>query len=316
MTYKGRTIVLITHNVKTAVEVSDRIAVLKGGKLKGIFEKHSAKLTKLISLMFDDFTLDKQSMIKKPKLKETKTILEIKNLKVADERGYEIVKDVTLHLNRGEIVGLAGIEGNGQNEIAEAILNLRKIKGGTITFNGEEITQFSTKEIQKKGIMLFAAHNMLVDGFDVKNNSILDYPEDPEFSIHGFLNLRNISRHAKKLIQNYNVRPPSIDVPTAKLSGGNKQRVVMGRKLYKLPRLLIALNPAKDLDFKSTDFLYEKLIEFKNNGGTVLFICVDLDAIIKLCDRAYVINRGKITGEFQNLTQKTKRQIGELMVNV
>jgi len=313
LTNQGHTIVLITHNVNTAIMVSTRIAVLEKGKLKATIQAKETSRDELIALMFAEFS---PSIHKQGRTQTSGRLLDVTSLKVRDDMGFESVSDVSLHVDQEEIVGIAGIEGNGQSEIAEAVMNLRKKVAGSIKFNGEEISSYPTKQIQKMGITLFGSKNMLIQPLSVKINSVLDSPEDSAFSTHGNLNWQTIAQHARRIVDKYDVRCSGIDAPASALSGGNKQKLVMGRKLEQTPKLLLVVNATKDLDLKSTEYLYGMLLEYRKKGGTVLFISVDLDAIIDISDRVYVINRGKIVGEFSDLTSETKQSIGKLMAEV
>ena len=200
--------------------VSTRITVLEKGKLKATVHAKETTRDNLISMMFGEFA---SSIRKENKVETSGRLLDITSLKVLDDMGFESVKDVSLHVNRGEIVGIAGIEGNGQNEIAEAVMNLRRTEAGSIRFNSEEITCHSPKQIQKKGITLFGSKNMLVQPLSLKINSLLDSPEDPAFSRHNTLNWQTITQHARKIVEKYSIRCSGVEAPASELSGGTNR---------------------------------------------------------------------------------------------
>jgi simple sugar transport system ATP-binding protein len=180
-------------------------------------------------------------------------------------------------------------------------------------FREIDITDLSPLERMEKGISYIPSSNTLVHLFSVRDNSVLDYPGKEPFSRKGILNRRAITKHAATIVETYHVQTPSIFLQASKLSGGNRQRLALGRKIEARPELMIAYHPTKGLDIKSQDFIYQRFLEMKQNGATVLFMGTDLDEILQLSNRLMVIYRGEIVGMFEDTTQVSKFDIGVLM---
>lgn len=306
----GYTILYITHRLQEALQISDRISVFRKGKLVGSVPGKEATLNQLTMMMVGSELAKTSTVQNKAK---GKPILEVKDLSVIDERGLQALKNISCQFYEGEIVGLAGIEGNGSNYLAEALIGLRRVKSGKIYYRGAEITRSLPLDRMKQGMSLMPSSNALVPLFNVRDNSILDYPERLPFSRHGMLNRKAITAHAKRIVQEYQVQTPSILLQASKLSGGNRQRLALGRKIEANPKFMIAYHPTKGLDIKSQSFIYEKLLQMKDNGATVLFMGTDLDELLLVSNRLMVIYRGQIVATFDELQGVSKFDIGVLM---
>lgn len=310
MNKRGYTIFYITHRLQEALEISDRISVFRKGKLVGTTSAAEATYQKLTRMMIGE-ALGQTLNISRGK--NEKKVLSVSGMNMMDERKLHVIRDVSFDLYEGEIVGLAGIEGNGSNFLAEGIMGLLPLQSGKIIFRSEDITNLSPRERMSKGIKLIPGANNQVPLFSIRKNSILDYPEEEPFSRKGILNNRSITEHAEKIVKTYRVQTPSIMLPAAKLSGGNKQRLALGRKIESDPKLMVAYHPTKGLDIGSQNFIYEKFLELKERGSTILFIGTDLDELFLICNRLMVIYRGGILGEFNDISQVSKFDIGVLM---
>lgn len=309
---RGWTIIYITHRLQEAIRISNRISVLRGGKLIGTIENKDATYDTLTKMMVGaEFKRDKRT--KEPVKKIGNPLMQVKNLNVINKRGIHAVQNISFELYQGEIVGIAGIDGNGSYELAQALMGLVPLREGIIIYEDEDITELHPKKRMMKGISIIPGSNAIVPLFTVRDNSILDYPDKEPFSKRGILNWFNITDHAMKVVGAYKVQTPNILLPSFKLSGGNKQRLVLGRKLESDPKLLIAYHATKGLDVKSQNFIHERLMELKIKGLTVLFIGTDLDEILLLSDRLMVIHRGEIVSSFDNTTNVSKFDIGVLM---
>jgi ABC-type uncharacterized transport system ATPase subunit len=307
---KGYTILYITHRLQEALAISDQISVFRKGKLVGTVAGKDATYDQLTRMMVGA-DLEHKKVIKREGV--GKSILQVENLQVRDDRNLPALRGVNFALQEGEIVGLAGIEGNGADILAEALMGLRKVQGGSIHYHGTDITHESPASRMKAGISFIPSSHNLVPAFTVRDNSILDYPDRIPFSRKGFLNPKAITAHALKIVSIYQVQTPSIYLQASKLSGGNRQRLALGRTLEMAPKLMIAYVPTKGLDVKSQNFVYEKLQELKQNGSTILFIGTDLDELLQNSDRLLVIYRGEIVRCFDDLNQVSKIDIGLLM---
>lgn len=308
---QGYTIIYITHRLQEALKISDKISVFRKGRLVGTIQGQDATYNKLTVMMvgeeFGDRVLTHSE-------KTGKTILKVSKIKARDDRGILAINNLSFELFEKEIVGLAGIEGNGSNQLAEAIMGLRRIESGQIDYQGKNINGWTPKQRIKYGITFIPGSDTQVQQFTVLENSILDYPEQKPFSQKGVLNWGVIRKHAQKIVDTYNVQTPGLNLLSEKLSGGNKQRLCLGRKIEGSPRLMVACHPTKGLDVSSQFYIYEKFSEMKKNGATILFIGTDLDELYQVCDRIMVIYRGNIVGTFNDIRSVTKFDIGLLMM--
>ncbi len=310
MNRKGYTILYITHRLQEALSISDRISVFRKGKLVGTVSGEEATVD-IVTKMMVGTEIERKSAVSSSRT--SNRLIQCKDLAVLDDRGLPAVRNVSFELYEGEIVGLAGIEGNGSDQLAEAIMGLRPLEGGKIIYGGADITDLPPLGRMERGISYIPSSNTLVHLFSVRDNTILDYPGTEPFSRKGILNRPAITNHATKIVDTYHIQTPSIFLQAAKLSGGNRQRLALGRKIEANPKLMIAYHPTKGLDIKSQNFIYERFLEMEQNGATVLFIGTDLDEILQLSNRLMVIYRGEIVGDFEDTRQVSKFDIGLLM---
>jgi simple sugar transport system ATP-binding protein len=245
--------------------------------------------------------------------KTANPILKMNDVDLHDNRGIKVLSNVSLELFPGEIAGLAGIEGNGSDFLAEAIMGLAHVGKGSVTYQGKDVTHRSPEERMRLGMMYIPSTNSIISSFSIAMNSILDYPDREPFSSRGILNWKEISNHATRIVARYNVVTPTIDLPAEKLSGGNRQRLALGRKLEANPMLLVAYHPTKGLDVSSQNYIYDRFAEMRDSGATIFFFGTDLDELYQLCNRLFVIYRGQIVGQFDDLNDVSKIDVGLLM---
>lgn len=312
MNRKGYTILYITHRLQEALEISDRISVFRKGKLVDTISGKQATYNTLTKMMVG---AEFEQRFTTPGEKSGEPILRVSNISVNDDRNTSVVRNLSFELYKGEIVGLAGIEGNGSVELAEAIMGLRALQSGFISYLNEDLAGCTPQERMKKGMTFIPGTNSLVPLFSVSKNSILDYPEKRPFSKKGILDWGEINSHAERIVHAYQVQTPNIFLQAGKLSGGNRQRLALGRKIEAQPRLMIAYQPTKGLDINSQNFIYEKFAEMKQHDSTILFIGTDLDELYQICNRLMVICRGEIVGTFDDITKISKIDIGVLMTS-
>ncbi|RHP49288.1 ATP-binding cassette domain-containing protein [Clostridiaceae bacterium AF31-3BH] len=241
-----------------------------------------------------NFKVDKKEM------EPSEVVLEVKDLHAKDYRGVEILKGFNLNVRKGEIVGLAGVDGNGQTELVEVLTGLRKAESGTVTMLGKDVFNKSPKETFENGISSIPAdrqkHGLILD-FSNEDNMILQHFEEEPFSSHGFLNRKAIREHAEELIEKFDVRPRGCaEAPAGTLSGGNQQKVIIAREVTNDKDLLIAVNPTRGLDVGAIEFVHKYLVEQRNKNRAVLLVSFELDEIMSLSDRIEVIFDGQITG--------------------
>jgi simple sugar transport system ATP-binding protein len=226
-------------------------------------------------------------------------VLELKNVDCFNNKGLKAIKDMNLSIKAGEILGIAGVDGNGQSELVEAIVGLRKVTQGHILVNGNEVTNKSTREIleQKVGHIPEDRHKrgVVLPMTLTENIMMMNYYKEP-FAKGLRLNWKRIISNAEKIIEQYQVKTPSLDELMKNLSGGNQQKIVLGREISREPNLLIAMHPVRGLDIGATQYVHERLMEQRDNGKAVLLITGELDELISLSDRIAVIYEGEIMG--------------------
>lgn len=309
---EGKSIILITHKLKEIMEVCDRVTVIRKGEGIGTYNVKDTNPNELANLMVGrevSFKTEKKA----PNPKET--VLKISDLTVKDSRGVHVVNSLNLDVKAGEIVGIAGVDGNGQSELIEAITGLMKKNSGSITLNGKEISVLSPRKITESGIGHIPQdrhkHGLVLDFSIGQNMALQTYYKTP-FSKYGFLNQGEIEKKASKLIEEFDVRTPSIYTPARALSGGNQQKAIIGREVDRDPDLLIAAQPTRGLDVGAIEFIHRRLIEQRDKGKAVLLISFELDEILNVSDRIAVIFDGEIIATVDPKTT-TEQELGLLM---
>lgn len=312
LTAQGKSIIVITHKLAEIKKMADYCTIIRRGefidKVKVDEVDESVLAEKMVGRKVQ-FSVEKEDR------QAGETVLSISDLVVEDNRGIEALKGLNLEVKRGEILGIAGVDGNGQSELIEAITGLRKIKSGTVVLNGKEITRMSVREIidskmscipedrQKRGLVL---------DFDISENMILgNYKEEP-MSKGGILNFKKIKEHSAALIEKYDIRPADPSAKAGSLSGGNQQKVILAREIENDPDVLIASQPTRGLDVGAIEFIHKYLVEQRNNNKSVLLVSFELDEIMDLSDRIAVIYDGRIVGIKDGKNTEAK-ELGILM---
>ncbi len=313
LTMDGKSVILITHKLKEIKACSDSCTIIRQGKYIGTVKVGEVSENDLAAMMVGrevNFIVDKRSQ------QAGDVVLEIKDLHAKDYRGVEILKGLGLTVKKGEIVGLAGVDGNGQMELVEILTGLKKADSGEITMLGQSIFNKTPKEIFNVGVSSIPAdrqkHGLILD-FSIEDNLILQHFDEAPYSTFGFLNRRKIREHATKLIHNFDVRPRgSEDKPAGQLSGGNQQKVIIAREVTNDKELLIAVNPTRGLDVGAIEFVHKYLVEQRNKNRAVLLVSFELDEIMSLSDRIEVIFDGQITGSVEG-AYADEKELGFLM---
>ncbi len=314
MKAEGCAIVIITHKLSEVMEISDRITVLRKGMSVGTVKTAEAKVPDLIEMMVGkkvDLAIKKEKFLDKQE-----PLLEVDNLYVVNSDHKEALSGISFHLKAGEILGIAGVAGSGQKEICEAIAGLIRADKGRIFFQGENIIGKTPRDIIRLGIRMgFIPEDRLgmglVGSMDIVHNLILkDYQNQPGI----FLRRKPCEEKARSIVERLDIMTPGIHYPVSKLSGGNIQKVLLGREIDSNPKVLITAYPVRGLDIGASYKIYDLLNEQKRNGVGVLFVGEDLDVLMDLCDRIMVFCMGKITG-IVNPDEVTKEQIGLLMTD-
>lgn len=309
---EGKSIILITHKLKEIMEVCDRVTVIRKGKGIGTVNVSETNPNELASLMVGRdvvFTTEKEEA------KPTNDVLDIKGLVVKDSRGVQAVRGLELTVRAGEIVGIAGVDGNGQTELIEAITGLRKAECGSVKIKGKDILNLSPRKITESGMAHIPQDRHkhgLVLNYPIGENMVLQtYYKEP-FSKSGVMNFRNIYEKARTLIKEFDVRTPNEYTPARALSGGNQQKAIIGREVDRDPEILIAAQPTRGLDVGAIEFIHRRLIEQRDKGKAVLLISFELDEIMNVSDRIAVIYEGEIVA-IVNPKETTEQELGLLM---
>ena len=309
---EGKSIILITHKLDEIRAVSDRVTVIRRGKSIETVEIAGATNADLAEMMVGrsvSFKTEKQAA--QPK----EVILSIKDLVVNENRGVPAVKNLSLDVRAGEIVGIAGIDGNGQSELIQAITGLRKIESGSVELKGQSIVGLRPRQITEMSVGHVPEDRhrdgLVLEMMISENIALQTYYKEP-LSKKGILNYSNIIGYAKQLMQEFDVRAASEIVPAAALSGGNQQKAIIAREVDRNPDLLIVSQPTRGLDVGAIEYIHKRLIQERDNGKAVLVVSFELDEILNVSDRIAVIHDGKIQGIVTPETTN-KQELGVLM---
>jgi simple sugar transport system ATP-binding protein len=307
---EGHTIIFITHKLQEIKEITDRVTVLRDGRVVDTVEDVSqADLAKM--MVGRDVVL----RVEKEVHEAGDVKLRVDNLFADDARGLPALKDVSLEVRAGEIVGIAGVAGNGQSELVEAITGLRKSNSGKVTLNDVDITDTAPRERMYAGLGHIPQDRQrrgLVMDFSLVENFLLGFEDSPPFIRGPMLDYAEADRFARESIEMFDVRTPGIDVLARTLSGGNQQKAIVARELRRGPKVLIAAQPTRGLDVAAIEFVHNKLIELRDQDKAVLLISMELTEILDLSDRILVMYEGEIVGSFE-AGQATPENLGLLM---
>lgn len=309
---EGCAVIFITHKLNEVMAIAERITVLRKGEIAGVVEKKNTSPRELAEMMVGHPV---DLAIKKVKVDKGQQVLKVANLTAIDNEGVEVLKDITFDLSAGEILGVAGIASSGQKELCEAIAGLYPIKSGEISFLGENLVGKTPREIITKGIsMSFIPEDRLgmglVASMDMVDNIILKQYQNQKGLL---IDRRPAAAKAKEIINKLDIMTPGINYPISMLSGGNIQKVLLGRELDSNPTLLITAYPVRGLDINASHTIYDLLNEEKKKGVAILFVGEDLDVLLELCDRVMVLSRGEVSGILETQTA-TKKMLGLLML--
>jgi general nucleoside transport system ATP-binding protein len=295
-TSEGRTVIFISHKLKEVMEISDRVTVLRLGRVAHTLDTPDTDPKELARLMVGrdiDLSCEKFSCA------DNEELLSVTDLCARGDKGIEVLNNLSLTIKKGEILGIAGVDGNGQDEFVEVLTGLRKASSGSIRLEDLEITGKSPRQILKSGVSHIPAdrhiRGMIADMNVVENLMLMRYC-DPPFSRPFQLQWKTIENRAETLVQEFQIKTPGIKVPMATLSGGNQQKVVVGREIERDPKLLIAMHPVRGLDIGATEYIHERIVAQRDRGCAVLLISTELEEIIELSDRIAVMYEGEIMG--------------------
>ena len=309
----GKGIIFISHKLKEALEIADRIVVMRAGKTVGEVLPADTNENELAAMMVGRPV---ELVVQKEKAQPKEPVLEVESLTVLDDRNAPAVNGVSMTVHAGEIVGIAGVQGNGQSELVEAITGLRPPLAGKVLLSGEDVTLDTPREIHRKQVAHVPEDRQrsgLVLSFNVAENMILDSYYDPPFSKGVVMNWDEARRQATDLVKQYDVRTPGIDVDLSTLSGGNQQKVIAAREFNRDVKLVIASQPTRGIDVGSIEYIHGRIVAERDKGAAVLIVSSELDEVMALSDRVLVMFDGRIVGEFDP-KETTNAEIGLYML--
>jgi simple sugar transport system ATP-binding protein len=315
LTADGRGLIFISHKLHEVLALSDRITVLRHGRVTGRLDAAGSTREQLAEMM-----VGRQVLLRpeKPEVETAGVVLEIADLTVMGDRGDIAVRDLELEVRAGEILGIAGVSGNGQRELAQAIAGLRRVAGGTIEINGESVANLPPAEVRAHGLAYVPEERMgtgAIPGFTVSENLLLIDHGAKRFVTRGLLDFDRIEAHGEALVEEYAIKTPSLDTMTSSLSGGNIQKLILARELSGTPKVLLAAQPSRGVDIGATEYIHRRLIEQRGEGTAVLMVSEDLDEIFAPSDRIAVIYEGEIIGVV-DADQATREEVGLMMAGV
>lgn len=313
---EGKTVIFISHKLAEIIEICDRCTVLRLGRLAATLKIEDVQDKEhLAALMVGK---DVELITSKKKADVGEIVLEVTDLSCVNERNISALKKISFNLREGEILGVCGVDGNGQSELINCITGLLRVLSGTIKINGNDVTNLSPKKILENKVSHIPEdrHKLgMIKDMTVEENLILmNYDKSP-YSNHGFLNWKSIDKYSEDICKKFSVKTPSIKEISRNLSGGNQQKFVVGRELERSPKLLIAVHPSRGLDIGATKYIQSRIIEERDRGAAVLMVSTELDEIMEISDRIMVMYDGEIMGIIEQ-SEATRNGLGLLMAGI
>ncbi len=316
---EGKTIVLITHKLNEIMDLTTEVSVMRQGEMVGHTKTENTNKEKLAEMMVGRSVLLR---INRAKAERGDIVFKVENLTVKDDLDVTRVKNVNLEIHEGEILGLAGVTGNGQTELLEALSGIRQVESGEIYLNGQKISDRSSfldpRELKEKGLSHVPEDRQrmgLVTDFKASENLIFGYHDQEPYSKSSVMKEKNILEYSKRVMEEYDVRPRSPQLITSNFSGGNQQKIILSRELNENPKVLLVGQPTRGVDIGAIEFIHQRLIDMRDRGAAILLVSVELEEILSLSDRIVVMFDGNIVGERVN-KDVTDRELGLLMAGV
>jgi ABC-type uncharacterized transport system ATPase subunit len=309
---EGKTIIFITHKLKEPMATCDRITVLRKGQLVGTVHTEKTDIANLARMMVGREVC---LVVEKPPHPTKEAVMRVQNLEAYNDRGVKALQGITLELRKGEILGIAGVEGNGQLELAETVTGLRSPSAGKILVNGEDLTHCSARDFINAGVSHIPEDRQkrgLIQDFSLAENLILGSHFKAPFSRGFRMNYEQVDAYASQLVETFDIRGTGVQSQVKYLSGGNQQKVIVARELGREPEIIIASQPTRGLDVGAIEFIHETLLTMREKDKAILLISADLDEVHCLSDRIAVIYEGKIVGE-RDPQETTEEELGLLM---
>jgi general nucleoside transport system ATP-binding protein len=311
---QGKTVILITHKLREIMAITDTVSVMRRGEMVATRKTSETTVEELAELMVGRRVLLR---VQKGEASPGEVVLSVRNLSVTDNRGVTMIDKVSFDVRAGEIVGIAGVAGNGQSELLEAIAGIRKPTSGEIFLNGKTVDQADPARLRKMGLAHIPEdrhHIGLVLKFEEYENSVLGYHRNPAYSKGPLLNFEAIRKDAMEKIEKYDIRPPNPRHKTANFSGGNQQKIVVAREIERDPKLLIIGQPTRGVDIGAIEFIHRRIVEMRDVGKAILLVSVELDEIRALSDRILVMFAGRVVGE--KTRDANEQTIGLMMAGI
>jgi len=315
MKQEGHSLIFISHKLHEVVQISDRITVLRDGRVVNTLPTSDATKEILAEMMVGREIV---MQMERPDVERGLARLELQDIWAESDRGTPALRGITLEVRAGEILGLAGVSGNGQRELAEVITGMRRSKRGAVIVDGQDTSGKPPAELLERGMSYIPEERMkdgMIREFSVSENIILREHTKAPYAHLSFFNFKAIARRSQELIGNYHVKTPSIETPVKNLSGGNIQKIILARELSRKPKVLIAAQPTRGLDIGATEYVHQRLIQQRSDGTATLLISEDLDEIMAMSDRIAVIYEGQIM-DVVDRDQATPEELGLLMAGI
>ncbi|MGF7057847.1 ABC transporter ATP-binding protein [Brassicibacter mesophilus] len=312
----GHTIVFISHKLNEIKRLCDRLTVMRNGKSVGVFEVKDVTEEDISKLMVGR---DVILTVNKEKCSPKEAVLDVRNLRYINDLGKTAVKDISFNLRSGEILGIAGVEGNGQRELVEIITGMRKSIKGNVSILGQDISNMSIKNIRELGTSHVPEDRMtygVAGDVSIEQNLISDKYDSPELTGKMLLKMNKIKDLSNKLVKEYKVKCNSSNQIVKMLSGGNIQKVVVAREFSKDPKLLIADQPTRGIDVGATEFIRNKIVELRDKGSSILLVSADLNEVLELSDSLIVMYGGEIVAYFDDASKVTEEELGLYMLGI
>lgn len=313
---QGKTVIFITHKLREVKEISDRVTVMRNGKVMGTLPTAEATREGLARMMVGrDVFLE----VNKPPVARGRKVMEVQDVSFVSETGRSMLKGVSFNVYAGEILGVAGVEGNGQTELVEVLTGLRPAASGRVLIDGKDILNRTPREVRMAGVA-HIPEDRLTNGLaltaSINENVIVDRYYDKPYRKGLLIDYKQVNRLGEALIDEFDIRTPSGLVPVASLSGGNMQKVIVAREFSFNPRILIAAQPTRGIDVGATEFIRDQLVRKRTDGTGVLLVSADLAEVMSLSDRIIVMYEGEITGVFPNAQEVSEEELGLYMLGL
>lgn len=314
---QGKTIIIITHKLREVMELSDTITVIKRGKVVGHLETSETDKAEISRLMVGREVVFRENQTCVD-LSNNKIAYRVENVTTTNSDGKEVLKDISFEIREGEILGVAGVEGNGQSELSKVLTGLMKCTNGKVHLYDKEITNCWPKGLRQDGISIIPEDRFvqgLCRDMTISENMIAGYHYSNEVTKFGLLRKKSIEKKRDELVEKYDIRISDIEGNVSQLSGGNAQKIIIAREFDADPQVIIANQPTRGVDIGSIEYIHAKLLEYRENKKAILLISSELSEIMSLSDRIIVMYKGEIIGEIE-ARQCTKEEIGLLMAGV